>query len=119
LETLWRPRPQEAKSSRNSGGGAGNRTRPENAPESLEKQPLGECAPLTDSSPFATVRDHSIPLDATAMTAPSDSAIERAIVDAVTMGLGDVARTLAARLEERKKARLPANVVDFEGRRKR
>jgi hypothetical protein len=43
----------------------------------------------------------------------SDAALERAIVDAVAMGLGDVARTLATRLEERRRALVPANVADL------
>jgi len=43
----------------------------------------------------------------------SDAALERAIVDAVTMGVGDVARTLATRLEERRRALVPANVADM------
>jgi hypothetical protein len=47
----------------------------------------------------------------------TDAALERAIVDAVTMGLGDVARTLATQLDERKRARAPANVVTIRPRR--
>ena len=43
----------------------------------------------------------------------SDAALERAIVDAVTMGLGDVARTLATRLEERRRALVPTNAADL------
>jgi hypothetical protein len=37
--------------------------------------------------------------------------LERAIVDAVRLGLGDVARALAARLEARTRA---PNVIDLE-----
>ena len=48
----------------------------------------------------------------------TDGELERAIVQAVTMGLGDVARTLAGRLEERRHARA-GNVVAFDKRRRR
>jgi hypothetical protein len=48
----------------------------------------------------------------------SDADLERAIVDAVTMGLGDVARTLAGRLEERRRAK-GGNMVDLEAERAR
>jgi surface antigen len=41
---------------------------------------------------------------------PTDGEFEKAIVDAVTMGLGDVARTLAMRLDDRRRA-TTANVV--------
>jgi hypothetical protein len=41
----------------------------------------------------------------------TDAQLERAIVDAVTMGLADVARTLAGRLEDRRRASVPDNVV--------
>jgi hypothetical protein len=46
---------------------------------------------------------------------PTDAELERAIVDAVTMGLGDVARTLAATLEDRRRARA-GNVVTLPSR---
>jgi hypothetical protein len=41
---------------------------------------------------------------------PSDAELERGILDAVRMGLGDVARTLSGQLEERRRARA-GNVV--------
>ena len=47
---------------------------------------------------------------------PTEAELERAIVDAVTMGLGDVARTLAARLEARRHA---PNVISLDDERAR
>jgi hypothetical protein len=44
---------------------------------------------------------------------PSDGELERAIVVAVTRGALDVARTLAAVLDERRRARM-GNVVDLD-----
>ena len=41
---------------------------------------------------------------------PSDAELERGILDAVRMGLADVARTLAAQLDGRRMARLPDNI---------
>ena len=49
---------------------------------------------------------------------PSDAELEGAIVRAVTMGLGDVARTLAAQLDERRRARA-GNVVTFDAERRK
>jgi ribosomal protein L13E len=49
----------------------------------------------------------------------TDADLERAIVEAVSMGLADVARTLAAQLDERRRARVPDNVVDLRKRRRR
>jgi hypothetical protein len=48
---------------------------------------------------------------------PSDAELERAIVEAVMRGLDGVAKTLAAALDERRRARIPDNVVDFRARR--
>jgi hypothetical protein len=45
----------------------------------------------------------------------SEAELERAIVEAVMQGLGDVARTLAARLEAR---RSPAQVIALRNRRR-
>ena len=42
----------------------------------------------------------------------SDDELERGILDAVRMGLSDVARTLSAQLEERRRGRA-GNVVPF------
>jgi hypothetical protein len=78
----------------------------------------------TVSSPLATARDRSNPVDALvlaasdrpAQTSPAtDAEIERAIVDAVTAGAFDVARVLAAALEARRKASM-GNVVPLRGR---
>ena len=47
---------------------------------------------------------------------PTDAELERAIVTAVMGGMADVARTLAAQLEARQRARA-GNVVDLNARR--
>ena len=46
-------------------------------------------------------------------TGPTDAELERGILDAVRLGLADVAKTLATQLDERRRARTPANVVPF------
>jgi hypothetical protein len=43
--------------------------------------------------------------------------LERGILDAVRLGLADVARTLAGQLEDRKRALAPSNVVSLRDRR--
>jgi len=53
-----------------------------------------------------------------AVIEPSEGELERAIVDAVRAGLGDVARVLAAQLESRQRALSP-NVVALADRRRR
>jgi hypothetical protein len=50
-------------------------------------------------------------------TEPTDGELERAIVAAVTGGAFDVAKVLAAQLDERRRARA-GNVVDFASRRR-
>jgi hypothetical protein len=50
---------------------------------------------------------------------PTEAELERGIVDAVRLGLSDVARTLSAQLEDRRQARLPANVYGIDGGRRR
>lgn len=45
------------------------------------------------------------PIQASESPSPSDAELERAIVNAVLMGRGDVASTLATSLEERRRAR--------------
>ena len=51
---------------------------------------------------------------------PTDAEMERGILDAVRLGLSDVARTLSTRLDDRRRARLPANVIEIDdGRRRR
>jgi hypothetical protein len=71
----------------------------------------------TVSSPLATARDRSNPVDALVLTASdrpaqtstaTDAELERAIVCAVTAGAFDVARVLAAALEDRRRAAMPA-----------
>jgi hypothetical protein len=47
---------------------------------------------------------------------PSDSELERGILTAVRLGLGDVARTLSAQLEERRTGR-GGNVIQLPARR--
>jgi hypothetical protein len=47
----------------------------------------------------------------------ADAELERAIVCAVTAGAFDVARVLAAALEDRRRAAVPSNVVALHGRR--
>jgi len=42
---------------------------------------------------------------------PTDGELERGILNAVKRGAVDVARTLSARLEERRRARQPGNLV--------
>jgi len=41
---------------------------------------------------------------------PTDAELERGILDAVRMGLADVARTLSVQLDHRRMARVPDNV---------
>jgi len=48
---------------------------------------------------------------------PTDAELERGILDAFRRGLDDVARTLAAQLEDRRRARVPGNVVNLATRR--
>jgi hypothetical protein len=50
---------------------------------------------------------------------PAEADLERGILDAVRLDLSDVARTLSARLEDRRRARLPANVYGIDGGRRR
>ena len=67
--------------------------------------------PESESAPVATVQSTPAPVRASeSQTEATDAELERAIVDAVTMGLGEVARALARRLEERR-ADCAANVV--------
>jgi hypothetical protein len=47
----------------------------------------------------------TLPPRSAAASEPTDAELERAIVDAVGMGLADVARTLAAQLEDRRRTR--------------
>jgi hypothetical protein len=99
-----------------SGGGAGNRTREEKAADRPEIAPDRAYEAESESPRIHTVRDHSGPFETARGAEPTNGELERAIVDAVTMGAVDVARTLAARLEARRRA---DNVIDLEGERRR
>jgi integrase len=74
-----------------------------------------------EESPRAeTVRDRLGPVATTGGAErgpPSDAELERGIVEAVTLGLADVARALAGRLEERRRGRV-GNVVPLSARRR-
>ena len=75
---------------------------------------------MAESSALATTSDQPKPL-ATAQGTdpePTDAELERGILDAVMLELGDVARTLAGRLEERRMARA-GNVVALDAKRRR
>jgi hypothetical protein len=76
-----------------------------------ENAPSGDRLPPHDSG------FDDLPPRSAAASAPSDAELERAIVDAVRMGLGDVARTIAACLDERHRAAVPANIVELDRRR--
>ena len=67
-------------------------------------------AHLSESSHVSGTAVHGRALSEHVSTEPTDAVLERAIVDAVTMGLADVAKTLAGRLEERRRASM-GNVV--------
>ncbi len=54
-----------------------------------------------------------------AASEPTDAELERGILDAVRLGLGDVARTLSGQLEARRAARLPKNVTPIEAAKRR
>jgi hypothetical protein len=92
----------------NRSSGCWTRTSEQSTPEHLENKPNGADVGRANSSPLATVRDRSIPPDTSPTT---DADIERAIVKAVSAGAFDVARVLAAQLENRLLTRMPANVV--------
>jgi hypothetical protein len=97
------------------GGVDGTRTRAEKTHETAEKRPDRTSDAAIESSRLETARDQSRPVETAprAESTPTDAELERAIVDAVTMGAVNVARLLAARLdlEERRRA---SNVVDLE-----
>lgn len=63
-------------------------------------------------------RDRSAPVETDGGNV-SDGDLEAAIVRAVTLGAVDVARVLAGQLEERRRARVPGNVVDFASERRK
>jgi hypothetical protein len=72
----------------------------ETAPD-LEKSAAEPLWPDEETPRLATVRDRSEPLATTRGAETSRADLEVAIVRALTLGLTDVARALARRLEER------------------
>jgi hypothetical protein len=59
-------------------------------------------------------QSEALPPRFAAAPGPTDAELERGILDAVKLGLLDVARTLSAQLDERRRARRPANVLPFD-----
>jgi hypothetical protein len=111
--------------SRNSAERAGFEPAPETSAKALENKAVLARDTATVSAAPATARHRSTPADtsvATAAASParllpaSDVELERAIVEAVTAGAFDVARVLAAQLEDRRRAAVPSNVVPLRGR---
>ncbi len=80
-------------------------------PEGVPREPARTEAP---SRPLASVPLPSEPQNAE----PTDAELERGILDAVKLGLGDVARRLSERLEARQRA-AAGNVVALDPRRGR
>ena len=81
-------------------------------------QPERALEEVNESPRLATVRDEPTPVETATGAEPTDSELERAIVEAVTMGLGDVARTLAVQLEQRRPSRA-GNIVPIGAHRHR
>jgi hypothetical protein len=94
----------------------GFRTRTENKPESPENKPKDAADGAIVSSPHVTDRDGSLRGEHSPVT---DDGLESAIVHAVMTGLVDVAQTLARQLEARRAARMPANVLPIDTKRRR
>jgi hypothetical protein len=73
-------------------------------------------------TPLVTARTPPMHPFLTASASPAQTSpvaideLERAIVEVVMSGLGDVARVLARQLEDRRRAPLPENVVPLRGR---
>jgi hypothetical protein len=101
------------------GGVDGTRTPSAKPPECLENKANRASAGGGIESPPEPLATSRAPLATSAVAddGPTDAALERAIVAAVTGGAFDVARTLAAQLDERRKARA-RNVVDLATRRR-
>ena len=91
-------------------GGGGIRNRYLDAHETLENRPDHASEAENESPRLNTSRTESTRVDTALGTEPSEAELERGILDAMRIGLVDVARTLAARLEAR---RTTGNVVDF------
>ena len=86
---------------------------PTNGGESPTKEADPASSTETELHGLATPGDASKPLAADRGAEPTDAELERAIVGAVMAQALDVARLLAAQLDDRRRARMPANVVDF------
>jgi hypothetical protein len=89
-------------------------------PQSSEEARPGEFAPksagvVSEALPTSAAEGGPLPRSAAA-SEPSDAELERGILDAVRLGLADVARTLAGQLDERRRARVPNNVVSLRRR---
>jgi hypothetical protein len=67
----------------------------------------------TDAEGSDRVASPALPRSAAA-SEPSDADIERGILDALARGLDGVAKSLAGQLDERRRARVPANVESIE-----
>ena len=93
-----------------NGAGHESRTRDESTHETLKKKPDETSRARDESNQKSDVRDRSEPSE-TAPSPVSDADIERAIVGAVTAGSFDVAKVLATQLEDRRRAKLPHNVI--------
>jgi hypothetical protein len=90
-------------------------SRGDQAKPSVPDDPAGSGAESSDID-----RGQSDPLPRSAAASePTDAEIERGILEAVRLGLADVARTLSAQLDERRRARLPDNVAVLDGARTR
>jgi hypothetical protein len=99
------------------GGAEGNRTRPENTHETLENKPDRAPGGAEETSTLATNLDPPKPAEAApGPVPPSEAELERAIVQAVTLGAVDVARTLAVQLEKRRQV---CGVIDIRAHRPR
>ena len=94
----------------------GTRTRAENAHEATEITEGCEPEREIESPRVETVGDRSQRVVTTggAESEPTDTELERGILDAVKLGAVDVARTLSARLDDRRRVRVPNNVVDYD-----
>jgi hypothetical protein len=57
------------------------------------------------------VASAAVPPRPAAVSGPSDEELERGILDAIRMGLGDVARTLSGQLEARRRVRAAALLI--------
>ncbi len=93
------------------GAEGGIRTDEAEIDDPRENAPYRVCENESESPRDPGFRDHSRPVSTADGAGPSDAELERAIVSAITMGLSDVAQTLAKSLEERRRT---PNVIDLE-----